>query len=300
MVEPIDRVNPVGSGADAMRPNERHERILQMVSENGRVEVDALSVELGVSAMTMRRDLALLEADGALRRVYGGATRISSGSYEPPFAVRAKLQLPAKRQIARVVASLIDDGQAVILDAGTTGVAIAEQLSQRQITVCTPSLRVAAALVSSSSVRLMVTGGMVRPGEQSLVGPETGRMLEDYHFDLYIMTVSAAHADQGFTEWHPDDAAVKRTALGASSRCIVACDANKIGRTAFARICALNAADLLVTDSAITEEQRSALEAHGLEVRTAGPGDNDGLGATSHNGSDNARSNHGDWSRDDY
>jgi DeoR/GlpR family transcriptional regulator of sugar metabolism len=209
----------------------------------------------------------------------------SSGGYEPPFAVRAKLQLPAKRQIARTIASLVDDGQAIILDAGTTGVAIAEHLSHRQITVCTPSLRIAAALVSSASVRLMVTGGMVRPGEQSLVGPETARKL-----------LSAAHADHGFTEWHPDDAAVKRTALGASSRCIVACDANKIGRTAFARICALNAADLLVTDAAITVEQRSALEAHGLEVLIAGLGTIDSAAVTSHNGTENAESDDGEWS----
>jgi DeoR/GlpR family transcriptional regulator of sugar metabolism len=256
------------------------------------VEVDTLSAELGVSPMTMRRDLALLEADGAIRRVYGGATRISSGSYEPPFALRAKLHVPAKRQIASLVAGLVDDGQAVILDAGTTGVAIAEQLSHRQITVCTPSLRVAAALAASSSVRLMVTGGMVRPGEQSLVGPATGRMLEDFHFDLYIMTVSAAHADQGFTEWHPDDAAVKRAAIGAASHCIVACDASKLGRTAFARICALNAVDLLVTDMAVTEEQRSALEARGLEVRVAGPWTNNGQAPGSHNGGETVQNNY--------
>jgi DeoR/GlpR family transcriptional regulator of sugar metabolism len=254
-----------------MRPNERHERILQRVSENGRVEIDTLSAELGVSAMTMRRDLALLEADGALRRVYGGATKISSGSYEPPYAVRSKLQVTAKQQIATTVAGMVDDGLTVILDAGTTGVAIAEQLSNRQITVCTPSMRVAAALMSSSSVRLMLTGGLVRPGEQSLVGSAAGRMLEDYHFDLYIMTVSGADVDQGFTEWHPEDAAVKRTALRAASRCLVACDSSKIGRTAFARICGLSAAEVLVTDSAITDEHRSALEARGLEVRTAMP-----------------------------
>ena len=252
-----------------MRPEERHERILEMVTENGRVYIDDLSAELGVSAMTTRRDLALLEADGALRRFYGGATRISSGSYEPPFAARSKLHQPAKHQIASAVAELVDDGQTVILDAGTTGIAIAEHLSGRHITICTPSLRVAAALVSSSSVRLMITGGMVRPGEQSLVGPSAARVLEDYHFDLYIMTASGVHVDHGFTEWHPEDAAVKRTALGAASRCIAACDASKIGHTAFARVCALGAPELLVTDHGITEEQNAALEARGLEVRIA-------------------------------
>jgi DeoR family transcriptional regulator of aga operon len=134
----------------------------------------------------------------------------------------------------------------------------------------------------------MVTGGMVRPGEQSLVGPETARKL-----------LSAAHADHGFTEWHPDDAAVKRTALGASSRCIVACDANKIGRTAFARICALNAADLLVTDAAIPAELCSAFEAHGLEVQIAGLGTTDAA-ATSHKGTENSQSNDEDWSHADH
>jgi DeoR/GlpR family transcriptional regulator of sugar metabolism len=108
--------------------------------------------------------------------------------------------------------------------------------------------------------------------------------------------VSAAHADQGFTEWHPDDAAVKRTALGASSHCIVACDAHKIGRTAFARICALSAADLLVTDAAITDEQRSTLEARGLEVRIAGLETADDPASRSDNGSESAQNNRGDWS----
>ena len=265
-----------------MRPTERHERILKRVSETGRVDIDALAAELGVSVVTTRRDLALLEADGALRRVYGGATRISSGSYEPPFAVRAKLHLSAKRAVATAVAAMVDDGQTIILDAGTTGIAIAEQLADRQITVCTPSLRVAAALVSSGSVRLMVTGGMVRPAEQSLVGSAAGRMLEDYHFDLYVMTVSAVDAEEGFTEWHPDDAAIKRIALRAASRCIVACDASKIGQTAFARICALSAADLLVTDPAITDEQRSTLESRGLEVRVAAGGSLGDSAGTNH------------------
>jgi DeoR/GlpR family transcriptional regulator of sugar metabolism len=254
-----------------MRPNERHERILQRVTELGRVDIDELSTELGVSAMTTRRDLALLEADGVVRRVHGGARRVSSGSYEPPFPVRAKLHMAAKRSIALTIAGLVDDGQTVMLDAGTTGITIAECLLDRHITVCTPSVRVAGVLASSPSVRLMVTGGMVRPVEQSLVGPAATRMLEDYHFDLYIMTVSGADAEQGFTEWHPDDAAVKRSALRASSRCLVACDASKIGHAAFARICGLDAAELLVTDIAITDDQRAALEARGLEVRVAVP-----------------------------
>jgi DeoR/GlpR family transcriptional regulator of sugar metabolism len=249
-----------------MRPRDRHQRILELVTKNGNVDAEALAEELAVSAITVRRDLAKLEADGALRRVYRGATRINSGSYEPPFPVRSKLQVRAKRQIATTVRNLVDDGQTVILDAGTTGLVIAEQLTDRHITICTPSVRVAAALVSSSSVRLIMTGGIVRPVEQSLVGPAAIRMLEDHHFDLYIMTASGVHIDHGFSEWNPEDAELKRAALRVSSRCIVACDASKIGHTAFARVCDLEAVEMLVTDDAVSDEHRLAFEAKGLKM----------------------------------
>ncbi len=249
-----------------MRPRERHQRILELVTKNGSVDAEALSVELAVSPITVRRDLATLEADGALRRVYRGATRINSGSYEPPFPVRSKLQVAAKRQIAAAVRALVDDGQTVILDAGTTGLAIAECLAARHVTICTPSLRVAAVLSSSSSVRLIVTGGIVRPVEQSLVGSAAIRMLEDHHFDLYIMTASGVHADHGFSEWNPEDAELKRVALRVASRCIVACDSSKVGHTAFARICDLDAVELLVTDEGVSDVQRAAFDSKGLKL----------------------------------
>lgn len=255
-----------------MRPEERHQRILELVTEDGTVDVERLSTELGVSAITIRRDLSLLEADGALRRVYRGATRMTSGSYEPPYPVRSKLHVAAKRQVAAKVAELVDDGQTIILDAGTTGVAIAEELVDRQVTVCAPSLRVAQELVSSPSVRLIMTGGIVRPGEQSLVGSAAVRTLQDHHFDLYIMTTSGVHVDHGFTEWNPEDADVKRAALRVATRCIAACDSSKVGRTAFARICDLDAVEMLVTDQALDEAQRTALEAKGLNICIAPAG----------------------------
>lgn len=249
-----------------MGPAERQERILEILTEDGSVDVGQLSAELGVSAITVRRDLSLLEASGALRRVYRGATRTNSGSYEPPFAVRSRRHVAAKRQIATTVGKLVDDGQTIILDAGTTGIAIAERLVDRHVTICAPSLRITQVLVSSPSVRLIVTGGMVRPGEQSLVGSAAVRTLQDHHFDLYIMTVSGAHLDHGFTEWNPDDAEVKRAALRAASRCIVACDSSKIGHTAFARICGLDAVDMLVTDGRVPEDQLKIFREKGLNV----------------------------------
>ena len=253
-----------------MKPAEdRYQAILALVGAKGRVSNSELARHLKVSEMTVRRDLAALDAEGALRRVHGGALPVASGSYEPPFAARAKLNADAKRKIASLVSSLISDGETVILDGGTTAAAIAEELLAREITVCTLSLRVADILSGSPSVRLMIPGGIVRPGERSLIGPSALRIFEDHQFDVYVMTVSAVHIRAGLTEWNLDDAAVKRAALAAASRSIVACDASKFGKTAFGRICGVEQADQLVTDAAIPADQHTTLTAAGIDVRIA-------------------------------
>jgi DeoR/GlpR family transcriptional regulator of sugar metabolism len=253
-----------------MKPTEdRYQAILRLVAARDRVSIADLSQRLRVSEMTIRRDLAALDAEGALRRVRGGAVPVASGSYEPPFAARAKLNPAAKRDIAVAAAKLVSDGETVILDGGTTGAAIAGELLGRDITVCTPSLRVADVLSGSSTVRVMIPGGIVRPGERTLIGPAALRIFEDHRFDVYLMTVSGIHITAGLTEWNLDDAAVKRAALAAASRCIVSCDATKFGKTAFGRICPVEQADIIVTDAALPAEQRTVFTAADVELRVA-------------------------------
>ena len=253
-----------------MSPTEdRYQAILRVVAARDRVSIAELSRQLKVSEMTIRRDLAALDAEGALRRVRGGAVPAASGSYEPPFAARAKLNPAAKRDIAVATARLVSDGETVILDGGTTGAAIARELLGRDITVCTPSLRVADVLSGSATVRVMLPGGMVRPEERTLVGPAALRIFEDHRFDVYLMTVSGIHISNGMTEWNLDDAAVKRAALAAASRCIVTCDATKFGKTAFGRICPVGQADVIVTDAAIAGAERTAFTAADVELRIA-------------------------------
>jgi len=248
---------------------DRYQAILQLVAARGRVSITELTRQLRVSEMTIRRDLAALDAEGAVRRVRGGALPVASGSYEPPFAARAKLNSAAKRDIALLASKLISDGETVILDGGTTGAAIAQELMGRDITVCTPSLRVADVLSGSSTVRLMIPGGIVRPGERSLIGPPALRIFDEHQFDVYVMTVSGLHITAGMTEWNLDDAAVKRAALAAANRCIVACDSTKFGKTAFGRICQVEQADVIITDAAIPAGQRTAFTAADVELRIA-------------------------------
>lgn len=244
-----------------MQAEERQQTILQLLDARGQVTISDLSSRFGVSEMTVRRDLAQLEGDGLLRRTHGGAARTASGSFEPPFAMRARLNLEAKRAIAADVAERLTDGQTLILDGGSTGTAIAEAIVGRNLTVCALNVRVAEILSSSRNTRVMIPGGLIRHGEMSMTGPAAERTLADHRFDTYVMTVSAVDAIAGFTEWNVEDAAVKRAAIASSGRCIVACDSSKFGQTAFARIAPLDAADLIVTDADLDATHRKAISA---------------------------------------
>ena len=258
-----------GSTGEQMQAAERQHTILQLVGARGQVTIADLSARFAVSDMTIRRDLAQLDDEGALQRVHGGAVRSTSGSFEPPFALRARLNVEAKRAIAAAVAGQLTDGQTVILDGGSTGVAIAEALVGRNLTVCALSMRVASVLTSSPTGRVMVAGGLVRPGELSLTGAAAERTLSDHHFDVYVMTASAVAADAGLTEWNLEDAAIKRKALAAAARCIVACDSSKFGHTAFARIAGLDAVDVLVSDADLADQHRQDMATQGTALHIA-------------------------------
>jgi DeoR/GlpR family transcriptional regulator of sugar metabolism len=252
-----------------VQAEERQQTILELLNARGRLSIAELSTRMSVSDMTIRRDLAQLESDGLLRRTHGGAVRTQSGSFEPPFALRSRLNSEAKRAIAAAVAHELVDGQTLVLDGGSTGVAVAEALVGRRLTVCALNMRVADVLAASAETTVMVPGGRIRHGEWSLVGPAAERTLADHRFDNFVMTVSAIDASAGLTEWNVDDAAVKRAALASSSRCIVACDSSKFGQTAFARIGGLDTADLIVTDADLDADQRQAVQVNGTLLQLA-------------------------------
>jgi DeoR/GlpR family transcriptional regulator of sugar metabolism len=254
-----------------MNTEDRLALILERLTSDGRVEVAELRDQLGVSEMTVRRDLMRLEDDGALRRVRGGATRAPGGSYEPPFLVRARQRVAEKEAIGAAVADEIANGDTVLLDGGTTALCVAHALLDKVITVCPLSLRVASVLVTSPTIRLLLPGGFVRPSEQSLIGAEVIASLGHHVFDVFVMTASGMSVRTGFTEWNEDDAAVKRAGLSSARRRIVACDSTKFGESAFARVADLGDVDLIVTDAGLPDEARNELAELGASVRLAEP-----------------------------
>jgi DeoR/GlpR family transcriptional regulator of sugar metabolism len=164
------------------------------------------------------------------------------------------------------VARSLKDRQTVLLDGGSTGVAVAKELSHRILTVCTPSLKVANVLAHAPDIQLIITGGNVRRGEESLVGQTAIATLNSFRFDTYVMTVSGISLTHGFTEWNEADAAIKRTALAVSSECVVAADSSKVDRVAFSHVANLSAVSKLITDDGISKSQRASIVDAGVEL----------------------------------
>lgn len=217
----------------------------------GSATVSELGQRLGVAEMTIRRDLELLEADGVLKRFHGGARLVFGSSYEPPFLLREKTNTEQKHAIGRHIATMINDGDTIILDGGSTGLAVAEALEDHQLTVCALSLRVAWTLTKFPSINLLMPPGSVRQGELSLTGTDTVDYLRELHFDTYIMTASAVTVAEGFMEWNQADAAVKKAASAAASTTIAGIDSSKFDRTAFVKICPITTPSAIVTDSGV-------------------------------------------------
>ncbi|MDJ0344131.1 DeoR/GlpR family DNA-binding transcription regulator [Streptomyces sp. H10-C2] len=224
---------------------------LRLVQGADRVSVAELARRLGVSEMTVRRDLDELERQGLVKRVHGGAEATRSREGESGFAVRERWQAATKDRLGRAVAGLVEPGATVLLDAGTTTVHVAEHLIARApLTVAVLSLQAAVRLADRPGIRLLVIGGESRPGERSLIGPHAVRTLETMAFDTFVMSIGGVQAAYGWSEFSLDDAAVKQAALSQATRTIAVADATKLGVRAFSRVTTLDRVDTFVTDTA--------------------------------------------------
>lgn len=232
-----------------MKRAERNRLILESIEASGRVQIAQIAHEANVSEMTVRRDLENLEGLGALTRVHGGAIAPNSRSNSPAFHARELRKAEEKQRMGAVVASLIREGESIVIDAGTTTVHVANALQGRRgLRVLALDLRVADALSDQPQMRVMVPGGTIRPIERALYGPETERTLAEYNFDTFVMSAAGVDLGAGFTEYNPEDAAVKRAALASARRTIVVADGAKVDTIAFARVCWLAEVDVVVTD----------------------------------------------------
>ncbi|MGW1889223.1 DeoR/GlpR family DNA-binding transcription regulator [Streptomyces sp. NPDC002004] len=250
-----------------MGSTDRLRRITEAVREAGRVGVAELAELTGASEMTIRRDLEALADQGVLERYRGGARTLLLRGEEPPFALRAQDGLDAKRRIAAEVASLIADGESVVLDSGTTCLEVARALRFRRVTVMPLSLHAVNALTGAPEVTLLVPGGRPRPGELALTGPLTEASLAALRFDTAVIGCCGLGAADGLTAYDLDDAAVKRAAIASARRVIAVADAGKFHRTALAHVAPAAALHAVVTDTGAPQDETEAIAAAGVTVR---------------------------------
>ncbi len=232
-----------------LRPARLHQ-IVDLLSAHGGVRTRDLASELGVSLATARRDLRDLAARGLINRTHGGAVALAASSdSEAPHAVKARRMRPEKQRIAAFAASQIADGSTIVLDSGTTALALAEQLVGRPITVIALDLPCAAVLSAEEGVVVWCPGGRVRNGLYSLVGPWIEDILRTLAVDTFFMTADAVDAS-GVSNSTVEEAKIKQLAMQAARQTVLLTDSTKFGRPAFARVCQLTEITALVTDRA--------------------------------------------------
>ena len=259
-------INGTSHNGVKLNASERRATIMRLLDATGRVAVGELSKLTKVSDMTIRRDLEALEHEGLLKRTRGGAVSVTSLSYEPPYILRKDTNADDKARIGQRVASLLREGETIILDVGTTAVEVARALKGRQnLTVLTSNLWAAAILADEPGIVLLLTGGRARNRERSLVGHLATRAFDELVFDVFVMGAAGVHQEFGITEYNVDEAQVKRAAVDASQRRIIIVDSSKLGKVAFAKVCDLDQVDVIVTDDAAADAL-SAFAADDVEI----------------------------------
>ncbi|MCW2882767.1 MAG: DeoR family transcriptional regulator [Sphaerisporangium sp.] len=253
-----------------MKSAVRRSQILQDLAEVGSVTVVDLAERFAVSPMTIRRDLLELERLGLARRVHGGAVAGRGRSYEPPYMVRTTENSEVKKNIGALTAGLIAEGDSVAIDTGSTCLEVARNLQgRRNLTVITPGLRIAGLLVDEPDIRLIVAGGIARPGEASLIGELARHAFSELSVDRLILAVGGIDAAFGLSEYNWDDVLVKQAMIRSAKEVILVADSRKFDQIAFARIAGLEAVAMLVTDEEPSGQLQAALKAAGVKVVVA-------------------------------
>ncbi len=248
---------------------ERQQAIATLVVEQGRIAVTAVAEQFGVTTETVRRDLAVLERAGVLRRVHGGAVPAAALTLvETALAERHATHAEAKRKIAAAALDLLPGpGGSILLDGGSSTAALAELLpADRNLFVATNSVPIAARLATVAGLTLHVLGGRVRGLTQCAVGETPVRALADLRADVAFLGTNGIAPGHGLTTPDEAEASVKRAMVRAGQRVVVLADSSKLGREQLVRFAALDDVDVVVTDGGADPAVVEQVEDAGVEV----------------------------------
>ena len=256
-----------------MLAEERRNRLLELVRVRGFASLPALAGELDVSASTIRRDLDHLEGSGAAKRTHGGVFYTGPTPKLPHFDQRQSTDWDKKKAIAERAQHLIEDGDTILFDGGSTTYELARLIVGCPLQVVTNSLPVATLFTSSTSADLVLIGGYVHTRTGVSLGPYANHMLADLNVRRAVLSVAGIN-DRGYFNSNLLLVETERAMMSAADEVIILADSTKFGHQSLARMCQLSEIDKLVVDNEISQDWRSKITAAGVELLVAGPTDN--------------------------
>jgi DeoR family transcriptional regulator of aga operon len=251
---------------------QRRRRILDLIEQRGQITVRDLVEKFFISAVTARADLDALASEGMAVRSHGGAVRRVEASQDYPLRLKTTLHHAEKARIGKAAAELIQNGETVILDSGTTTAEIARHLKMRRlqsVTVITHALNIASELVDASMLSVIMIGGLLRPVSGSFVGPQAETMLKEFHADRLFLAVDGFDLELGPSTPDLLEAQLNTVMMRVSKEVNVVADFSKLGRRSVSRIGPLSGVHRLITDSRAPAEFIEALHKSKIDIITA-------------------------------
>jgi DeoR family fructose operon transcriptional repressor len=245
---------------------ERRQAIATLIDERGRGDVTELAGRFDVTPETIRRDLTELERRRLLRRVHGGAISIHRFRSEPAIAEKAAVMATEKAAIATAAIAFVPEHGSVLIDAGTTTLALARIFPERELTVFTHSVAIALELVTRRNLQLHVIGGRVRTRTVANVDDWALRQLAELRVDVAFVGTNGFSVDRGLSTPDPAEAAVKHAICLAAAQTVVLADHTKLDQESAVRFAAIDEFDVLISDGGLAESDRRALEEADVEV----------------------------------
>ena len=258
--------------SERVKTEQRRQQILNLLEETGNLNVSELSGRFSVSVVTIRKDLDDLESEGLLQRTFGGAVFSHRSRFNRSFLERGQQYRREKCAIAAAAHSYIKDGDTIMLDAGTTTLALAEHLKSHIKSAFVITCSVPAALeLSSAGYDILLLGGTVRNKSLALLGRETLTIIERYRADKAFLGSSGFTAEMGHTTPNPEDAQVKEAIMRSANETYVLVDSSKYGHRCLTSFARLRDVDLTITDSGVSRSKVKLLEAAGATIQIVNP-----------------------------
>ena len=244
----------IKSESDSMFSMERKQKIEQLIKQKTSVQVNGLATQFNVSESTIRRDLQEMETNGLLIRTHGGAMEVSTLDYEMSFKEKETENISDKQKIGEIAAAMIQDGDTIILDSGTTTLEIAKRIKAKSVTVITNSIDIALEISNKENIELIVAGGSLRHTTRAMIGPLAENVFKNFRVDKAFIGVNGISIKAGFTTANYLEARLKKTIIEVAGKAIIVADKSKFNKVCFSIIGELKEVSSIITSKNLDKE----------------------------------------------